>query len=187
MKRPFVVICTQTTAWLLLSVCLLLLACTKSVPQPKVKIGQRFPDLVVKDLKNNDVSLRFDTGKITVLNFWATWCAPCRHEMPSLDRLTELLDDTKFRVVGVSVDQDNHLVREFLIDRKVYFENYLDDHMANTNDRVGVRVFPSTFLIGGDGRLLKIVEGWRYWDSLESLNEIKSLASASRNGAEPSH
>jgi hypothetical protein len=78
--------------------------------------------------------------------------------------------------VGLSVDQDDHLVREFLIDRKIFFENYLDTHMSNANDLIGVRVFPSTFFIGADGRLLKVVEGWRYWDTMESIHEIKSLA-----------
>jgi thiol-disulfide isomerase/thioredoxin len=169
------VIRAPATAWLLLG--LLLTGCAKSAPQLKVKVGKRFPDLVVKDLKNNDVTLNFATGKITVLNFWATWCGPCRHEMPSLDHLSQLLDETKFRVVGVSVDDDNFLVREFLMEQKIYFENYLDIHMSNANDHIGIRAFPSTFMIGGDGRLLKIVEGWRYWDTFESLKEIKSLAS----------
>ncbi|KPJ87878.1 MAG: hypothetical protein AMJ53_17535 [Gammaproteobacteria bacterium SG8_11] len=118
------------------------------------------------------------SGKITVLNLWATWCGPCRHEMPSLDRLAGLLDETKFRVVGLSVDQDDHLVREFLIDRKIFFENYLDNHMRIANDQIGVRVFPSTFFIGADGRLLKVVEGWRYWDTMESIDEIKALSEA---------
>ena len=162
----------------MIGLCLLAAGCTKPAPELKVKVAERFPDLQVKDLKNNDVPLNLAMGKITVLNFWATWCGPCRHEMPSLDRLAELLDDTKFRVVGISVDEDNHLVREFLNDQKIYFENYLDDHMTNAKNRIGLRVFPSTFFIGPDGRLLKIVEGWRYWDTLESLSEIKSLASA---------
>jgi len=168
----------QTFAWLLLSLCVSLSACTKSTPQLKVKVGEKFPDLVVKSLKDNKASLNFAGGKITVLNFWATWCGPCRHEMPSLDRLAQLLDEGKFRVVGVSVDQDSHLVREFLLERKIYFENYLDEHMVAANDRIGIRAFPTTFLIGGDGKLLKIVEGWRYWDTMDSLNEIKSLATA---------
>ena len=175
MSFPLVILRAHTMA-ILLGLCVLAAACSKSAPELKVKVAERFPDLVVKDFKNNDVSLKLATGKITVLNFWATWCGPCRHEMPSLDRLAELLDDTKFRVVGVSVDQDNHLVREFLNDRKIYFENYLDDHMVNANVLIGIRVFPSTFFIGPDGRLLKIVEGWRYWDTFESLKEIKSMA-----------
>jgi len=57
---------------------------------------------------------------------------------------------------------------------KFFFENYLDNN--NANDLIGIRVFPSTFFIGADGRLLKVVEGWRYWDTMESINEIKSLA-----------
>lgn len=151
-------------------------ACTKPPPELKVKVGEPFPRLSVSDLKNNPVTLDFASGKITVLNLWATWCGPCRHEMPSLDRLDKMLDETKFRVIGVSVDHDSHLVREFLIERKIYFENYLDKNMVNANNYIGVRVFPSTFFISSDGNLLKVIEGWRYWDTLESMNKIKALA-----------
>jgi thiol-disulfide isomerase/thioredoxin len=166
----------QARYWLLLGLCLWVVACTKPPPALKVQVGDRFPDLNVRDLKNNPHTILMDEGKITVLNIWATWCAPCRHEMPSLDRLAGLLDEARFRVMGLSVDQDDHLVREFLIDRKIFFENYLDNHMSSAEDLVGIRVFPSTFFIGPDGRLLKVVEGWRYWDTIESINEIKSLA-----------
>jgi thiol-disulfide isomerase/thioredoxin len=146
-----------TRLWLMLVLCLLFTSCAKPPPELKVHVGERFPDLKVRDLKNNPQLIGMDSGKITVLNLWATWCGPCRHEMPSLDRLAGLLDESKFRVVGLSVDQDDHLVREFLIDRKIFFENYLDTHMSNANDLIGVRVFPSTFFIGADGRLLKVV------------------------------
>lgn len=166
----------QNRYWLVLALCLLSVACSKPPPELKVQIGSRFPDLAVRDLKNNPQSIHMASGKITILNIWATWCAPCRHEMPSLDRLAGLLDESKFRVVGLSVDQDDHLVREFLIERKIFFENYLDNHMDNANNQIGIRVYPSTFFIGTDGRLLKVVEGWRYWDSMESINEIKSHA-----------
>lgn len=162
--------------WLLTVCCLLVTAgCTKAPRELKVQVGDRFPDMAVRDLKNNPQTIVMASGKITILNLWATWCGPCREEMPSLDRLAGLLDDTKFRVVGMSVDQDDHLVREYLIERKIFFENYLDYNMNNT-DLLGIRVFPSTFFIAGDGRLLKVVEGWRYWDTMESINEIKSLA-----------
>ena len=162
--------------WLMLVLCLSAMSCAKPPPELKVRVSERFPDLAVRDLKNNPQSIAMASGKITVFNVWATWCAPCRHEMPSLDRLAGLLDESKFRVVGLSVDQDEHLVREFLIERKIFFENYLDNHMRNANDHIGIRVYPSTFFIGADGRLLKVVEGWRYWDTMESINEIKSLA-----------
>jgi thiol-disulfide isomerase/thioredoxin len=162
--------------WSLLLLCLLAVACNKPPPELKIPIGERFPDLSVRDLKNHPETLNLAGGKLTILNVWATWCGPCRHEMPSLDRLAGLLDENEFRVVGLSVDQDDHLVREFLIERKIYFENYLDVNMLNVDNRIGVRVYPSTFFISPDGHLLKVVEGWRYWDTMESIDEIKSLA-----------
>ena len=156
---------------------LVFVGCTKEPPQLKVQVGQRFPDLPVHDLKNRPAVIETASGKITLLNVWATWCGPCRHEMPSLDRLDNLLDENKYRVVGLSVDNDDHLVREFLIDRKVFFENYLDPRMKNVEKVIGVRVYPSTFFIGPDGVLLKVVEGWKYWDSQEMMHEIKAYES----------
>jgi len=176
MNVSFITIVSQDRLWLILTLCLLGSACSKPPPELKVHVGDRFPDLMVRDLKNKPQSITMASGKITVFNVWATWCAPCRHEMPSLDRLAGLLDESKFRIVGMSVDQDDHVVREFLIERKIFFENYLDNHMNNADNQIGIRVYPSTFFIGADGRLLKVVEGWRYWDSMESINEIKSLA-----------
>ncbi|WP_455206160.1 TlpA family protein disulfide reductase [Kaarinaea lacus] len=166
----------------LFSINLLLSGCSKEgPPQLKVQVGQRFPDLQVRDLKNRPAVIEAATGKITLLNVWATWCAPCRHEMPSLDRLDNLLDESKYRVVGLSVDDDDHLVREFLIDRKVFFENYLDPRMKNAERLIGIRVYPSTFFIGPNGVLLKVVEGWKYWDSQEMMNEIKAYESLLRH------
>jgi len=153
-----------------------LVSCGAKSPSLNVNVGEKVSDLNVKSLNGEDEVLSLKTGKVLIVNLWATWCAPCRHEMPSLDRLSTLLDKTKFSVIGISVDEDDHVAREFLIERKVAFKNYLDPAMAVANDIFGVRVFPSTFVISPDGILLKVIEGWRDWDGSELVKELEGFS-----------
>ena len=150
--------------------------CEKSsLPPLKIEPGQVVPDLKVQDLRGNETTFSLARGKVLILNVWATWCGPCRHEMPSLDRLSKTLDSKRFSVVGLSVDTDDHVVREFLIERKVSFSNYMDPAMEVANQVFGIRAFPSTFVFGPDGRLLEVIEGWREWDNQQMVDKLKNL------------
>ena len=113
-----------------------------------------------------------------MINIWATWCAPCRHEMPSLQRLANQLGSDKLELVGLSVDMDEHVVREYLIENNIHFPSFLDRNFASANGVFGIRVFPSTFFLSPDGTLLKVVEGWRDWDAPEMVAEIRGLLPA---------
>ena len=146
-----------------------------SLPPLKIQPGQAVPEIEVQDLKGNETSFSLANGKTLILNVWATWCGPCRHEMPSLDRLSRRLDSKNFLVVGLSVDTDDHVVREFLIERKVSFSNYMDPAMEVANQVFGIRAFPSTFVFGPDGRLLEVIEGWREWDTPNMVDKLTNL------------
>lgn len=74
------------------------------------------------------------------------------------------------------MDDDEHVLHEFLRERKIQFQNYVDKGKNVTNGLLGVRVFPSTFVVGPDGELKKVIEGWREWDSPESQREILALS-----------
>ncbi len=165
---------TNTLAGLLVLV--LVNACQQSLPPLKVQSGQVIEQLSVKDLNGKDSTLIMATGKVLVLNVWATWCGPCRHEMPSLDRLAQKLDSSQFLVMGLSVDTDDHVVREFLIERKVSFSNYMDPTMTIANEVFGIRAFPSTLIFAPDGRLLDVIEGWREWDNREMVDRLIGLS-----------
>lgn len=147
-----------------------------SSPPAQVVAGARFPDLQLTDLKGERVSTAQFAGKVLVLNIWATWCAPCRKELPSLQRLSEQLDPQRFAVVGMSVDADDHVVREFLIERKVTFTNLHDADMRVARDVLGVRVYPATYLISADGVVQQVIGGAREWDSAEWQDTIRSFA-----------
>jgi thiol-disulfide isomerase/thioredoxin len=162
-------------AGLLLAV-LVLAACEESPPPLKLQIGQTVPlPLDARDLFNRPAQLGLAPDKLLMVNVWATWCAPCRHEMPSLQRLAQRIGADRLQLVGLSVDHDEHVVREYLIENNIHFPSLLDRGERITNGVFGVRVFPSTFFIAPDGRLVHVVEGWREWDSAEVFAEIEAL------------
>lgn len=174
----------MTETWILPRLVFLLVAgtlltgCDKSAPPLKMRVGQIVPPLVLEDLQNRPVTLRPSPGKVLMINVWATWCAPCRHEIPSLQRLMTQLDADRFELIGVSVDVDEHVVREYLIEQDTGFSSLLDRDSATVNGVFGVRVFPSTFFVGPDGTLLQVIEGWRDWDTPEMVAEIRALSPA---------
>lgn len=156
---------------------LVLLTSCKDAPVPlKIELNQLLPRLQVVDLQGRHTTLNLASGKLIILNIWATWCAPCRHELPSLQRLADNLDKDRFTVIGLSMDSDTHLVREYLIDKKIRFTNYLDPDLSVTSDQFGVRMYPTTLVISPSGVLLKVIEGWRDWDKPELRAEIQQLA-----------
>lgn len=150
-------------------------ACQQEKAKPlNVSIGQAFPALNVQDMQGNKHELNFLGDKVTILNIWATWCGPCRHEMPSLQRLSDILDEKKYQVIGVSVDDDSHIAQEYLIDKKIKFTNYVDPSMDVANVILGIRAYPSTFVINEEGVLMFVEEKWRYWDELKIIERIKT-------------
>ena len=154
---------------------LLLSSCEAPTPPLKVRVGQRIPPLLVQDLQGQPATLAAVPDKLLMINVWATWCGPCRHEMPSLQQLLVRLGSDRLKLVGLSVDMDDHVVREYLIENKITFPSYLDRNQSEVNGVLGLRLFPSTFFVAPDGRLLKVVEGWREWDTPEMLAEIRAL------------
>ncbi len=160
---------------LLLILGAILSACSEPQTPLKVRIGQVVPPLVVQDLFNQPAVLKPTPGKLLMLNIWATWCGPCRHEMPSMQQFAARLGSDRLELVGLSVDMDEHVVREYLIENKITFPSYLDRDLSEVTDVLGVRMFPSTFFVTPDGVLVKVVEGWREWDSPKLAEEVRAL------------
>jgi len=92
-------------------------------------------------------------GKIVWLDFWASWCVPCRRSFPWLNQVLERYGDEGFIVVGVNVDKDPDLVREFLAETPADFP-IIYDPTGKLATRFGVAGMPSSFLIGRDGQLI---------------------------------
>jgi len=162
--------------WILLLVLgSILQACSEPQTSLKVRIGQVMPPLAVQDLFNQPAILKPVPGKLLMLNIWATWCGPCRHEMPGMQRFAARLGNERLALTGLSVDMDEHVVREYLIENKITFPSYLDRDFSEVTGVLGVRMFPSTFFVTPDGVLVKVIEGWRDWDSPELMVEVRAL------------
>ncbi|MCF6218592.1 MAG: TlpA family protein disulfide reductase [Gammaproteobacteria bacterium] len=136
-------------------------------------LGQTINDLPLMDLQGGAVSYSPVEGKVTVLNLWATWCPPCREEMPSLQRLADDLPDDQYQLVGIAMDHDDHLVREFLAERNVVFSNLLDATEDVITQTLSVQGLPSTLIINEQGRVIAVIPGGREWDSHDSRELIE--------------
>ena len=160
-------------------------ACDKQPARPalKIKSGQPFPPLNLRDRDDKSVQFKLRPHTVSLINVWATWCGPCRHEMPSLQRLSDILrqkDPSAYQVVGISVDSDPLLMREYLIDKNINFANYRDADMQAANQVLGVRAFPSTYIVDAEGRVVEVVEAWRYWDEPQVVQRLVELAEKAR-------
>ena len=114
------------------------------------------------------------SGKTVILNIWATWCAPCRAELPSLQRLSDRLDPERYAVVGLSTDEDPDYVREFLGEMGVRYPNYLDPKRDITFGILMIESYPQTLLIRPDGSIAETIIGARAWDRPEMIANIES-------------
>lgn len=130
------------------------------------------------DVDGQPVNYKPERGKVIVLNLWATWCPPCREEMPSLQRLSDKLDKQLFQVVGIAMDHDDHLVKEFLHDRQVKFLNMLDATDNVISGQLKVEALPSTLIIDRQGAVVEVISGGREWDSPELYERIRKIALA---------
>jgi peroxiredoxin len=133
------------------------------------------PDFTLLTLDGRTVQLREFRGKLVLLNFWATWCAPCLHEMPSMERLHQTFKQTDFVLLAVSMDRGGEEVaRPFVDNVKVTFPVLLDN-TSEVSRRYGVRGLPTTYLIDPEGRLIGVVIGARDWYKAEAKALIAGL------------
>lgn len=114
-------------------------------------------------------------GKVVLLNLWATWCGPCREEMPSLDRLQKELGSDKFEVVAVSVDKNGfEASKKFLDGLGVKSLNHYSDPSGRAASQLKAIGMPATLLVGKDGREIGRLMGPAEWDSADAKRLIEA-------------
>jgi cytochrome c biogenesis protein CcmG, thiol:disulfide interchange protein DsbE len=156
--------------FLVLALPLLLCACTDS---PKARmIGGAAPDFTVKD-SDKTVSLHDYKGKVVVLNFWTTWCAPCIEEMPSLAQLQRKMGPNVV-VLAVSTDKSDSEYHQFLLRHKIDFLTVRDES-AETASLYGTTGQPETFIIDKNFRIRRKLIGPQHWDNNEFVDYINKL------------
>lgn len=141
--------------------------------------------IAFKDEAGNDLTLEDWRGKVIVLNIWATWCPPCRREMPTLDRLQGTLGGEDFAVLALSIDRAGaKIVRSFFDKIEVRHLQLIIDESGTSARRLGAYGLPATLLIDADGAELGRVVGPAEWDTPEMIaffREVIANEQARRN------
>jgi peroxiredoxin len=140
------------------------------------------PDFAVPDLAGQAVRLSAYRGRVVLVNLWATWCPPCRDEMPSMEQLYQKLKDRGFVLLAVSQDDGGAaIVKPFVEQMKVTFP-VLVDPQGEVGRKYGVWGFPESFLVDREGRIVDRVIGPRDWASNTQVARIEALLAAQPGG-----
>jgi peroxiredoxin len=136
------------------------------------------PDFALPDLAGQAVRLSAHRGQVVLVNLWATWCPPCRDEMPSMERLYQRLKDRGFVLLAVSQDEGGRTaVQAFVEQMQITFPVLLDP-AGEVGRKYGVWGFPESFLVDRDGRIVERVIGPRDWASPAEIARIEALLAA---------
>lgn len=150
---------------------------TPSAPELRLYAApQELPDVAFADSQCAPTSLAAFRGRVVLLNVWATWCAPCREEMPALDRLQATLGGPDFEVVALSIDEGGMpAVRAFLVSAGIRHLRAYVDASGDARTLFGVGGVPLTLLIDRDGRELGRKLGPAAWDHPNFVQMIRGL------------
>jgi len=146
-----------------------------AVSQPNSPVEFR-----LADLNGKKISLSDFRGKIVFINFWATWCGPCRVEMPAMQKLHTRFKDQNFAMVTINLQEPARKVREFVDRYKLTFTVLLDSQ-GETGSRFGIRALPTTFILDKSGRIMGQALGAREWNSKKAIALFKHLIEAGFN------
>ncbi len=144
---------------------------------PKERIEA--PDFQLADFAGQIVRLRDYRGKVVFLNFFATWCGPCRDEMPDLGRLSDAYRSKGLVVLAVNVREGAGTVRSFIRDLRLSFPAVLDEDGA-VSYIYGIRPIPVSFLVNRDGAIVWRAMGAREWDSTEVRQYLDRMLASPR-------
>lgn len=132
------------------------------------------PNFSLKSLSGENIKLSELTGNVVLINFWASWCGPCRQEMPILNAIHNKYKALGFTVLGVNVEEQVANARSFIADRPVDFPILIDSN--NTVSRLyEVIAMPTTVVIDRDGQLRFLHRGYQSGDEAEYRKMVKKL------------
>lgn len=139
-----------------------------------IAIKENAPDFTLKTLEGSNLRLEEYRGQVVLLNFWASWCGPCRQEMPILDRLHQRYEDTGFAVLGVNVEGKAKPAQEIVDKTNVTFPVLIDQAQA-TSKLYNLQAMPSTVVIDRDGVIRYIHRGYKPGDEAKYVEVVKTL------------
>lgn len=139
----------------------------------------RLPDVSLRMMDGHTFSPRVLQGRVLLLNFWATWCGPCREEMPSLNRLRQRFDPDEFEIYAVTTDIRPRSIRAFWRSLNLTMPVVFDDD-ETFSQALLVRHLPTTILVDPDGVVVGRAIGPRAWDSPDAVRLIESIVNHRR-------
>ena len=145
-----------------------------SIRERIAEVGDSAPAFKVTTASGKSVSPKEFGGRLLVLNFWASWCPPCKDETPSMNQMAQTLGPKGLVVLGISVDENQAAYQRFLASERVVFETALDA-TAEISANYGTFKYPETYVIGRDGKVLRKYIGPRDWSSPDLLRDLESL------------
>ena len=136
--------------------------------------GQSAPDFVLKSSAGNNLRLSEYRGDVVMINFWATWCGPCRQEMPLLDDLYRRYERVGFTLLGVNIDDDSRRAMKMIEELGVNFPVLFDDG-KDVSKLYAVEAMPVTVLVDREGTVRHVHHGYKPGYEEKYLTEIRAL------------
>jgi len=145
-------------------------------PQPAggTSAGSTAPDFTLQDLDGRSVTLGELRGQVVLIDFWATWCTPCKHEMPHLQDMYERYRDRGFTVLAVDVGESANQARPF-IEGEGYTFPVLLDSQSKVFRQYGVRALPTVFVVDTQGVIREVKVGYASGSERELARIVESL------------
>jgi thiol-disulfide isomerase/thioredoxin len=169
---------------LLLALVLSACATLAAAQQLRPWTGGATPPLALQDLDGRQHRLEDYRGKVVLINFWATWCEPCRAEMPSINKLRASLAGQPFVVLAVNLGENEQRIRRFMTQVPLEFTVLLDRDSAVAK-AWRARVLPASFLVGPDGRVRYAVIGEYDWEQDAARKAVLALMPPGNPATQP--
>jgi thiol-disulfide isomerase/thioredoxin len=127
-----------------------------------VNEGEKAPDFTLPAIDGSPAQLRLSDyrGKVVLVDFWATWCAPCIRALPELEELSRRMAGQPFTIVGVNTDADDLRLRAFLARHPASWPQARDRAARTAKEVFGVRGYPTYLVLDREGRVVRKLEGW---------------------------